>query len=159
MARFGRFETVSELNRSGLAVVYSGRESDSTEEKYALKIYQPSSLILAEDEIKTASNRFLNSARIQQKVKASGAKYWAPVYECGEIPDGAFYITDRYNRSLEQLIDGRMKLTNQVLLKIIESVIKGLVELKDVCRRPHGNLKASNILIVGSAFVLTHCLS
>ncbi len=165
MARFGRFETVRELNRTGLTIVYSGRELGSIEEKFALKISQPSSLILGEDEAKTESRRFLNSARIQQKVTAGDAQNWASVYDCGEISDGAFYITDKYDRSLQQLIDGRIKLTDQVLHKIIESIIKGLVELKQACDRPHGNLKASNILIAGTgdisqtSFVLSDPLS
>lgn len=165
MARFGRFETVCELNRSGLTIVYSGRESGSAEEKYALKVFQPSPLILEDDEVRIGSRRFLDSARVQQNVTASATEYWAPVYDCGEIPEGAYYTTDKYDRSLQQLIDGRIKITNQVLHKIIESIIKGLVELKQACDRPHGNLKASNILIVGTGdisqtiFVLSDPLS
>lgn len=165
MARFGRFETVGELNRTGLTVVYSGRELGSIEEKFALKVFQPPPFILGEDEASTESHRFLNRAGIQQKVTASGARYWAPVYDCGETPDGAYYTTDKYDRSLQQLIDGRIKLTDQVLHKIIESIINGLLELKQSCERPHGNLKASNILIAGTgdisqtSFVLSDPLS
>ena len=154
MARFGRFETVRELNRTGLTLVCIGRELGSIEEKYALKISQPPSLILGEEEAKRESRRFLSSARIQQKVTAGDAPHWASVYDCGEISDGAYYITDKYDRSLQQLIDDRIKLTGQVLHKIIESIIKGLIELKQACDRPHGNLKASNILITGTGDIL-----
>ena len=83
MASFGRFETIRELHRTGFTVVYSGQEAASPEEKFALKIFQPSSLILEEDKVKTESDRFLNSACVQQKVAASGAQHWAPVYDCG----------------------------------------------------------------------------
>jgi len=86
MASFGRFEIVRELHRTGFTVVYSGREAASPEQKFALKIFQPSSLILGEDKAKTESSRFLNSARVQQKVAAGGAQHWAPVYDCGSTP-------------------------------------------------------------------------
>ncbi|OHB63232.1 MAG: hypothetical protein A2168_07740 [Planctomycetes bacterium RBG_13_50_24] len=150
MASFGRFESVRELHRTGFTVVYSGREAASNEEKFALKIFQPSSLILGEEQVKTESDRFLNSACIQKKVADSGAQHWAPIYDCGSNPEGTFYTTDKCDRSLQQLIDGRIKVSAQVLHTIIESIVKGLIELKETCQRPHGNLKATNVLIVGT---------
>jgi len=150
MSSFGRFESVRELQRTGFTVVYSAREAASNEEKFALKIFQSSSLMLGEEQAKTESRRFLNSAGIQKKVADSGARHWAPVYDCGSNPEGSFYTTDKYDRSLQQLIDGRIKVSTQVLHTIIESIVKGLIELKEKCGRPHGNLKATNVLIVGT---------
>ncbi|MFC1635270.1 hypothetical protein ACFL5Z_10555 [Planctomycetota bacterium] len=148
MARFGRFESVRELHRTGLTVVYTGQQVGNPEEKYALKVLQPSSLFLAEDTVQAESHKFLDSARIQQKLRR--AQHWAPVYDCGSTPDGTFYATDRYDRSLQQLMDGRIRLSGPVLHTIIESIAKGLMELKEKCRRPHGNLKATNVLITGT---------
>ena len=150
MSSFGRFESVRELHRTGFTVVFSGREAASNEEKFAIKLFQPSSLMLGEEQVQTESNRFLNSARIQKKLADGGAQHWAPVYDCGSNPEGTFYTTDKYDRSLQQLIDGRIKVSAQVLHTIIESIVKGLIELKEVCQRPHGNLKATNVLIVGT---------
>ena len=150
MSSFGSFESVRELYRTGFTVVYSGREAASNEDKFVIKMFQPSSLMLGEEQAKTESSRFLNSARIQKKVADSGAQHWAPVYDCGSSPEGTFYITDRYDRSLQQLIDGRIKVSTKFLHTIIESIIKGLMELKKECGRPHGNLKATNVLIVGT---------
>ncbi|MHC4437106.1 MAG: formylglycine-generating enzyme family protein, partial [Planctomycetota bacterium] len=150
MARFGRFESVHELHRTGVAVIYSGQEAAGHEEKFALKIFQPSPLILGEDVLKSESDLFLNSAGIQQKVAASGARHWAPIYECGSIPDGAYYVTDKYDRSLQQLLDGRLRISGPVLHAIVESIVMGLIELKEECGRPHGNLKATNVLIAGT---------
>ncbi len=149
MASFGRYQTVREIHRSGFTVLYSGRTAASPEAKYAIKVFQPSSLLLETEQVKNQSDLFLNSARVQQKTSVSGAQYWAPIHKCDLIPDGAFYATDKYDRSLQQLIDTNIKLTAQALNKIIESVAKGLVELKKACGRPHGNLKATNILIAG----------
>ena len=149
MTSFGRYETVRELHHSGFTVLYSGRAAADPAEKFAIKVFQPSTLLLEAEQVKTESELFLNSAHVQQKTAASGAQYWAPIYECGSIPDGAFYATDKYDHSLQQLIDVRVVLTAQALREIVESVAKGLVELKQACGRPHGNLKATNILIAG----------
>jgi hypothetical protein len=149
MTSFGRYETVHELHHSGFTTLYSGRFAADPVEKFAIKVFQPSTLLLETEQAKTESDLFLSSAHVQQKAAAGGAQYWAPIYECGSIPDGAFYITDKYDRSLQQLIDVRVALTAQALCGIVESVAKGLVELKQTCRRPHGNLKTTNILIAG----------
>lgn len=149
MTSFGRYETVRELHHSGFTVLYSGRAAADPAEKFAIKVFQPSTFLLETEQVKTESELFLNSAHVQQKTAASGAQYWAPIYECGSIPDGAFYATDKYDHSLQQLIDVRVALTAQALCEIVESVAKGLVELKQACGRPHGNLKATNILIAG----------
>ena len=149
MTRFGRYETVRELHHSGFTVLYSGRAKADSQAKFAIKVFQPSTFLLETEQVQAESDLFLNSARVQQKTAAGGAEHWAPIHECNSIPDGAFYTTDQYDRSLQQLIDVRIKLSAQALREIIESVAKGLVELKQACQRPHGNLKATNILIVG----------
>ncbi|MHC4538609.1 MAG: hypothetical protein ACYS74_02355, partial [Planctomycetota bacterium] len=150
MARFGRFESVCELRRTGLTVVYGAQEVGTPEDRFALKVFEPSSFALEEEQAKSESLRYLNSARIQQKVASGSTEHWAPVYEYGSTGDGDFYATDRYDRSLQQLIDGRIRLSSPVLHAIIESIAKGLMELKEECGRPHGNLKATNVLIAGA---------
>jgi len=149
MTSFGRYETVRELHHSGFTVLYSGRAADDPAEKFAIKVFQPSTFLLEAEQVKTESELFLSSAQVQQKTAAGGAQYWAPIYECGSISEGAFYVTDKYDHSLQQLIDVRVALTSQALCEIVESIAKGLVELKQACGRPHGNLKATNILIAG----------
>ncbi len=149
MASFGRYQTVRELHRGGFTVLYSGRTAENPEAKYVIKVFQPSTFLLETEQVKVESDLFLNSAQVQQKTAVSGAQYWAPIHKFGSIPDGAFFATDKYDRSLQQLIDSNIALSTQALHKIIESVTKGLIELKKACGRPHGNLKATNILIAG----------
>ncbi|MBN2592665.1 MAG: SUMF1/EgtB/PvdO family nonheme iron enzyme [Sedimentisphaerales bacterium] len=151
MPNFGRYKTVRELYRIGFIILYSGRAEDSPEEKFAVKVFQPSALLLEKERAKAESDLFLSSVSTQQKVSASGAQHWAPIFDKGLSPDGAFYVTNKYDHSLQQLIDGRVKLTAQALHAIIESAAKGLIELKQACSRPHGNLKAANVLITGAA--------
>ncbi|MHC4528828.1 MAG: hypothetical protein ACYS29_13215, partial [Planctomycetota bacterium] len=150
MAAFGRYQTVRELHRTGYTTVYSACDQASDEETFAVKLYQPSALLQEREQAKTEIAMFLNSARIQQEVAAGGAQHWAPIYEHGLTSEGAFYVTDRYDRSLQQLIDGRLRISTQSLHAIVEAIAQGLVELKNARGRPHGNLKAANVLIRGT---------
>jgi formylglycine-generating enzyme required for sulfatase activity len=153
MGSFGHYETVRELHRTAFNIVYAARRQVGPAEEIVIKVFQPSGLLLEAEEAKVESDLFLGSARAQQEVAAGGAQHWAPIHDCGSTPEGAFYATDKYDRSLQQLIDGRLRLTPQALNAIAESVARGLVELKEASRRPHGNLKASNVLIAGTGDV------
>ncbi|MHC4111730.1 MAG: hypothetical protein ACYSUY_11690, partial [Planctomycetota bacterium] len=150
MATFGRFETVREIHRTGYTTVYTGRSPESTAEQFAIKVFHPSALLLEGGQAKTEIDLFLKGTEAQQKAAAGEAQHWAPVHQYGSSPGGAFYVTEKYEHSLQQLIDIRLKLSSKVLSDIVESVAKGLMELKESCGRPHGNLKATNVLISGT---------
>lgn len=159
MTRFGRYVTVHELRRTGLTVVYSGRDDKSPDEKFAIKVLEPSVLFADKEREKIGSNQFLNSARLQQKVVAGGSQHWAPIHEYGLSPGGTFYVTDKYERSLQELIDGHIELGAKGLHAIIEPIAEGLIELKKAYKRPHGNLKATNVLITGDSSEMKVALS
>jgi len=103
------------------------------------------------DEILEAvqSRVFLKSAAVQQKTARLNAKCWAPIYEFGTASSGPFYVTDRYDFSIRQLVDGRVKLGVTGIHNITSSIVCGLLALKQACGQPHGNLKLTNILIAG----------
>lgn len=147
MSTFGRYETVREIHRTGYTTVYTGRSPESTEEQFAIKVFQPPSLLLEAGQAKTEIDLFLKGIEAQQKAATGDAQHWAPVHQHGSSPGGAFYVTDKYEHSLQQFLDIRLKINSNILLAIVESVAKGLMELKDSCGRPHGNLKATNVLI------------
>lgn len=149
MASFGRYQTVRELYRGAYTAVYSGQEAEGTEAKFCIKVFQPSALLLERHQAQTEINLFLDSAGVQQKVAAAGAEHWASIHQYESTAQGAYYVTDKYNRSLQQLIDGKVRFSGLALCAVVESVVKGLVELKQTCGRAHGNLKASNILVAG----------
>jgi hypothetical protein len=150
MATFGRFEAVREIHRTGYTTVYTGRSPESTAENFVIKVFQPPALLLEGGQAKAEIELFLKSTETQQKASAGDAQHWAPVHQHGPSPEGAFYVTEKYEHSLQQLIDIRLKLSGKVLSAIVESVAKGLIELKESCGRPHGNLKATNVLISGT---------
>jgi formylglycine-generating enzyme required for sulfatase activity len=159
MTRFGRYVTVHELRRTGLTVVYSGRDDKSPDEKFAIKVLEPSVLFADKEREKIGANQFLNSARLQQKVVAGGSQHWAPIHEYGLSPGGTFYVTDKYERSLQELVDGHVGLGAKGLHAIIEPIVEGLIELKKSYKRPHGNLKATNVLITGASSEMKVALS
>lgn len=103
---------------------------------------------------------FLDYARVQQNVAASGAKYWAPIYDIGKTPSGAYYVTDYFTRSADHLIRGKVRVNEHQLYVLTRSILKALVELHVACGRPHGNLSAGMIWLVGKAgrVKLTHPL-
>jgi formylglycine-generating enzyme required for sulfatase activity len=147
MATFGRYETVREIHRTGYTTVYSARAAESTAEQFAIKVFQPPALLLEGEQSKTEFDLFLKSTELQQKVAAGGAQHWAPVHQHGSSPEGAFYVTDKYEHSLHKLLDVRLRLSSNILLAIVNSVVQGLIELKESHGRPHGNLKATNVLM------------
>jgi len=149
MARFGHYVTVHELRRTGLTAVYSGHDDRNPEDNFAIKVLEPSVLFEDKEREKIGANQFLNSARLQQKLFARGSQHWAQIYKYGSSPDGTFYVTDRYERSLQEMIDGHVAPSQKILHVIIRSITEGLIELKKAYKRPHGNLKATNVLITG----------
>jgi hypothetical protein len=154
MATFGGYETVHEIYRHGLGSVSRAKVANPTEgtngePDYVVKAFQPPYRIAGQEAIKPAVRSFLDRARVQQDVVTAGARHWAPIYEAGAARDGAYYVTAYYGRTALKLISGRVKLTSQSLYIIIRSVLRGLAELKQHSGQPHGNLKPTNVLVVG----------
>jgi len=147
MRKFGHYVTVHELQRTGLTAVYSGHDDKSPEDNFAIKVREANVLFTDKESEKIGAKKFLNSARLQQKVVARGSQYWAPIYEYGSSPDGTFYVTNKYEHSLEKLIDLHAELGAKDLHAIIKQIAEGLNDLKKAYKRPHGNLKATNVFI------------
>ena len=147
MARFGRYDSVSELRTEGLNTIYIGRSAAEPGQDFAIKVFRPSVEIMGERQAERQVRLFLDKAAVQKKVASAGAQFWAPVYDLGSTSQGAFYVTDKYDRSAQQYVDGQAKLTPKALYNIVTSVVGGLIELKRTCGRPHGNLKPSNVLL------------
>jgi hypothetical protein len=147
MPRFGQYETDRLLYRAGFNAIYLCRPDRKASRPRIIKAYQPSGRVPAARDDTTPVDPFLDSAGVQEQVARAEAGYWAPVYESGVSPEGMFYVTDRYDLSAQQLIDGRVNLGAAGLGRLVESVARGLLALKRAGGRPHGNLKFSNILI------------
>ena len=123
MPSFGNYETVSELHRTGFVVVYRARLAAGGEDDFAVKVFQPIALLAGVEQAKSESELFRSGARTQQLVQAGGGVHWASIHQCDSTDEGAFYVTDYYARSLQQLIDGHARPSTGVLHKIIESLL------------------------------------
>jgi hypothetical protein len=147
----GRFETMRDLHRGGLVVVLSAREAGGGTEKFVVKELRLGHGIVPSERIEGLAERFLAGVSVQAAAAkhAGEGGHWAPVHDSGRLEDGAYFVTDLYARSAERLVSGSVKLDAAALQLVIQSVILGLIELRDAKGRRHGNLHASNILIQG----------
>jgi len=148
MPRFGEYESVREVYRGGLAVVYTARPPGSTEEKLALKVLELPEYLADEERVEQESVLFLESAETQ-RLCGAGSAAWAPVHASGRSDNGAWYATDFFERSAEKLVLHRRELEPAELYRVMEAVVQGLLALRQIARRPHGNLKPTNILVSG----------
>ena len=147
MAKFGQYETGHPLVRTGFNAIYVLRPAEKGSPQRVIKAHQPSVRVRDEKLTAAQTQAFLDSAGVQQKAALQDAKHWAPIHEFGTAPAGVFYVTDRYDLSARQLVDGRVNLRAAGMHHIVDSITAGLLTLKRVCGRPHGNLKFSNILV------------
>ncbi len=147
MAKFGQYETGRPLYRTGFNAVYLWQPGEKGTRRRIIKAYQPSVRVRNERVAAAQSRAFVDSAGTQQKASREDARHWAPIHECGVSPEGAFYVTDYYDLSAQELVDGRVNVGTAGLYHLVRSVTQGLLALKRACGRPHGNLKFTNILI------------
>lgn len=148
MPTYGRFETVRDLFRGGLGTVSIARlEGKGDKDEYVVKAYVITASVRDRSEAEAEAKAFLRRAETMAKLTAAKARHWAPVHEAGLTPTGAFYATDRYKRSLDQLISGRVRLDAAAMWNIVNSIYQGLRELRAACERSHGALKPSNVLL------------
>ncbi len=147
MAKFGQYEAGHPHVRTGFNAIYIWRPAEKGSPQRVIKAHQPSVRVRDEKLTAAQSQAFLDSAGVQQKAALQDAKHWAPIYESGTAPAGVFYVTDKYDFSARQLVDGRVNLSAAGLHHLVDSIAAGLLTLKRVCGRPHGNLKFSNVLV------------
>ena len=167
MPTIGQHETTQRLHLSGVGGVYVLKADD----KKLLKMLQPPAGIWSERTLREEIDGFLLRYKTQRAAAKASAN-WAPVHEVGAIrgvaegsgggeaegstvgedseSTGAYAIMDRYDRSVQSLIDGRVNVTSRDLSNLIGGVVRGLLDIKKL-GRPHGNLKPSNILLADSA--------
>ncbi|MCA9290305.1 MAG: hypothetical protein KDA25_04195 [Phycisphaerales bacterium] len=112
----------------------------------AVKEFTPLADFMAPERVERDLGEFVTRAETQRRVADAGS-HWAPILLVERRPKSAFYVTRLYPMTGQRLIEGRVKLSGAGLSTIIESVVRGLIELRDAAGQPHGNLKPGNILI------------
>ena len=163
MPKFGQHQSAQRLFLSGVGGLYALAADD----KKVIKVLQPAPGIWSEDQLREEIDSFLLRGKTQ-RLLAKSSKNWAPVYEVSAIREeiagedapsqptaeyraaGAYTVLERFERSLQSLIDGRVNLLNADLRNIMSGVIQGLLDIRKT-GRSHGNLKPSNVLLADSA--------
>jgi hypothetical protein len=74
------------------------------------------------------------------------------MYAVDVTNEEAFYITDYFPTCAGKIISSAIPLSSRGLHRIISCVVEGLLELRNACDRPHGNLKPNNVLLRGSGY-------
>jgi len=147
MTRFGKYVVADVVCLTVHGGIFTARRGGDGRPTFAVKQYN--SPKADPDEPHWDCQNFLDRARVQKSVIASGGRYWAPIHDMGLTAEGAWYVTDYHPLSADKLIDGKIELTSVQLHHIVDSVMRGLVELQEVRRRAHGSLKGGNVLIAG----------
>lgn len=148
MTNFGKYELVDTLYQTEFGLVGTARaRGDERAKLRVVKVFRPT--VGDADARYSEAQSFLERAKIQQSLTAKGARGWAPIHESGRLAEGAFYVTDYAPLTVQKLIDAQVDIAPPLLHQIIDRTVAGLVELKAARGRAHGNLKPSNVLIVG----------
>jgi len=146
MADIPGYEIVAQLPGRGGETRFLARPAESKA--------KPSFLIRRPPAVE--ADRFLESARIQQRVaeslqsKSRRERNWASVYALGATEDGiAYAVTDQHDRSVDWFIQQAITPTHADLYNLVQSIAAGLQSLKSTAGRAHGNLRPNSILLAG----------
>jgi hypothetical protein len=95
------------------------------------------------------ADAFVARAEAQQRLAERDGIALGAHLRLGRTPDGAFYVTDYHPLTLRKLLEARLDVSPGALHRIVGGIVDGLRELRDGLGRAHGNLKPSNVLLVG----------
>lgn len=159
MPTFGDYETVGEplsvMDLQGhSSTVWKARKAGAQGGDFVVKIYVPlrkSKEAGQGDSLERDRGlEFIEGVKQHKKAQMEGGSCLSSIYNFGVSPEGAWYATDFYPRgSLLALIERRAKVDDAALRQIVRCIIAGCLQLKKSRQLSHGNLKASNVYLVG----------
>jgi hypothetical protein len=149
VSQYGNYKPTVELSTRGFTTTYlAERVAGNGPAMAVLKVLQLCGGPVEPDDPQGLTLEFLNAARAQQRVSKESPR-WGKVYQTGLIPGGAYCVVEQFPRSLQRLLDMQARLSSEQLFSILGQAIEALADLRRVSERPHGNLKASNVLLRG----------
>ena len=128
MTKIGQYQIVDVVCMTPTGAVSTVRMPRRSGVVFALK--QLKSVHTDPDEPQWDSQLFLDRARVQKSVVAAGGKYWLPIRDMGTAKEGAWVVMDYYPLSAQKLIESHAQLGPGELHHVVQSVVKGLVELQ-----------------------------
>lgn len=161
MPTFAEFETYGEPlvvteERRYVVTVWQARKSGGDPRLYVVKCYAPrvsSSVVGQETEAlaKDQGLEFLEGIKQIKKAQSEeGGRNLAPIHALGKTESEAWYVTDHYPRNnLKAWVDRRGGVDSDALRHVVQNVVAGCLALKRSRGYSHGNLKPSNVFLVG----------
>src|SRR5690242_6061688 len=168
MPTFGDYETVGEPiaigdERGHVSTVWQARKSGASGGHwYAIKCYAPRRRKPKEGQPEDAvdkdrAQKFLEGIKQLMEAYNEGSPCLAPIHAFGVAGASAWYVTDFYPRdTLKAWVARRGGVDSAALRHVIYSVVTGCLALKRSRGYSHGNLKSSNVLLMGKPRLLRH---
>src|ERR1041385_2720068 len=160
MPIFGEYETLGEPvaiseERGHVSTVWQARKTGGDNRLYAVKCYAPRARQPKpgeEGELdKDRGIEFLEAIKQLKKAQSEGGRCLCPVHALGIAPEGAWYVTDFYpGRTLREWISKRGRVDSDAIKQVVYSCAVGCLALKRSRGYSHGNLKATNVFLVGT---------
>jgi hypothetical protein len=159
MPIFGEYQTVGEPvsvvdERGHISTVWQARQTGDNR-LFAIKCYAPrtreAKAAQTDDLDKDRGIEFLEAIKQLKKAQSEGGRCLSPVHAMGIAPEGAWYATDFYpGRSLRAWITNRGNVDTEGLKQVVYCCVVGCLALKRSRGYSHGNLKSTNVFLVGS---------
>lgn len=166
MPAFGDYTTIGEPvavveERGHVSTVWQARLSGSSDGRlYALKAYSPRRRAREGENAEALENdrrlEFIAGIKELKKAQTESKGCLAPVHAFGMAPEGAWFVTDFYPRSLKTWVNLRVRADGPALRHLVASVVSACLALKRARGFSHGNLKTSNIFLAGKPRPLRH---
>src|SRR6266498_228496 len=157
MPAYGPYECTREIASGHGSVVFSAHKAGETKDQYAVKVFALDPFIGGDEEARSELDplaaefyrNFTSSVELQKRA-AEVSRHVAPIFEVGQEPRSAWYVTKLYPSTVHKNLEGRIALSKEWFFHIIHSVTSGALDLKRSCGRSHGEILPSNILISAS---------
>ena len=151
MARIGGYETVRRMHQAGMVTTWAARPEDADPDEpaqFILKVFENVVTEVTQVGFAAEDEGFRHAVSTQHELCEGGARHWAPIHKAGRIIGGSYYVSDIYHLTLDDLIrDPSIEIDGRAVHRIVSAAVAALVELRDICGRAHGSLRASNVLI------------
>ncbi len=167
MAVFGGYETVRQFSASASHAVWTARPAGAAGEPlYAIKQIRLEEIVdlLGAEDAERAIEGLYQAACVQERLAKVEGSRWAAIHVKAKSKDGAYCVTDLFfdggvPSSAQSLIRGAgsTRLTHQTLRAVVEAVAQGMAQIHAL-GRPHGRLKATNVLIAWAGDVPSRVL-
>jgi hypothetical protein len=149
---FGPYRRGEVLHESALGCVCRCEGGPVSSTPRVVKVLQPSPGLFDRATLDERVTAFLAQAELQRRITIDqGATHWAAVHAHGRLAGGAYAVSDFLPWTSHRLVVLRTRLKPELLNAIVDGIMGGLLEMRDLAGRAHGKLRANNVLMTDPA--------